>query len=96
VNPKHLGTGEVLPGTVRRARQKLLKQRGQPPDGTTFSPTACAGGYGGTNLANPDIGPAFAVYQVQGSTWVALNVGTADVCSGYDIPPAIQTQIGCV
>jgi pentapeptide repeat protein len=69
---------------------------GLPPDGTTFSVHACVGSYGGTDLANPSTGPAFAVYQVQGSNWVALNTGTAGVCDGLGIPPAIAQQIGCV
>lgn len=73
-----------------------MAQFGPPPDGTTFSLTACAGGYGGTNIDNPNTGPAFAVYQVQGSSWVALNVGASGVCDGYGIPPAIEAQIGCI
>jgi hypothetical protein len=84
------------PCTVDQLQAAYVAQFGPPPDGTTFSLTACAGGFGGTNLANPNTGPAFAVYQVQGSAWVALNVGSADVCSGYNIPPGVQAAIGCV
>lgn len=69
---------------------------GLPPDGTTFSLTACVSGYAGTNLSNPDIGNAFAVYRVQGSSWVALNVGSTGVCDNLGIPPLVQQQIGCV
>ena len=69
---------------------------GPAPDGTTFAITACAGGYAGTNLANPDVGSAFAVYQTQGSTWVALSVGTEGVCDGLGIPADVQHEIGCV
>ena len=69
---------------------------GPAPDGTTFAITACVGGYAGTNLANPDIGSAFAVYQTQGSTWVALSVGTEGVCDGLGIPPDVQHEIRCV
>ncbi|HEV2309013.1 MAG TPA: pentapeptide repeat-containing protein [Acidimicrobiia bacterium] len=84
------------PCTVDQLQAAYIAQFGNPPDGTTFSLTACAGGFGGTNIANPNTGPAFAVYQIQGTMWVALNVGSADVCSGYNIPPNIQTAIGCV
>jgi hypothetical protein len=53
-------------------------------------------GYAGTNLDNPDIGPIFVVYRAQGSSWLALNEGSAGVCDGLGIPPAVAEQIGCV
>jgi Pentapeptide repeats (8 copies) len=84
------------PCTLNTLQASYVAKFGLPPDGTTFALTACAGGYAGTNLNNPTIGPAFAVYQAQGSTWVALNVGSAGVCDGLNIPPAIAQQIGCV
>jgi hypothetical protein len=82
--------------TVDLLQTAYVAQFGPPPPGTTFTVTGCAGGYGGTTVANPNTGPAFAVYQVQGSTWVALNVGTSGVCDNLGIPPAIQTAIGCI
>jgi hypothetical protein len=68
---------------------------GQLPDNTTFQIHACVGAYAGTDLSNPSFGPAFAVYQAQGSTWVALNTGNSAVCNGFNIPAAIAQQIGC-
>ncbi len=69
---------------------------GLPPDGTTLTINACVGGYAGTNLDNPAIGPIFVVYQAHRSNWVALNEGSAGVCAGLGIPPAVAEQIGCV
>jgi hypothetical protein len=90
-------TAPVPPAcTVTALQAAYVAKFGLPPDGTTFAIHACAGGYAGTDLANPTIGPSFAVYQAQGSTWVALNTGTSGVCDGLGIPPAVAEQIGCV
>jgi hypothetical protein len=84
------------PCTLSALQTAYVARFGLPPDGTTFSITACAGGYAGTNLANLQIGSSFAVYQAQGSSWVGLNVGSSGVCDGLGIPAAIAQQIGCV
>ncbi len=84
------------PCTLNVLQAAYVAKFGLPPDGTTFSITACVGGYAGTNLDNPNVGSAFAVYQAQGSTWIALNVGSSGVCDGLNIPPAVAQQIGCV
>jgi hypothetical protein len=90
-------TGAPAPAcTLNLLQAAYVAKFGIPPNDTTFAIHACAGGYAGTDLFNPSIGPAFAVYQAQGSTWVALNTGTAGVCDGFGIPPAVAEQIGCV
>jgi hypothetical protein len=84
------------PCTLTALQSAYVAKFGIPPDGTTFTLNACVGGYAGTNLYNPSFGPAFVVYQTQGSIWVALNEGSAGVCDGLGIPPAVAQQIGCV
>ena len=84
------------PCTLNTLQTAYVAKFGLPPDGTTFTINACVGGYAGTNLDNPSIGTVFVVYQAQGSSWVALNEGTAGVCNGLGIPPTVAEQIGCV
>lgn len=91
----------TIPGPPPACTLSLLQSAyvakfGLPPDGTTFTITACVGGYAGTNLDNPNFGTVFAVYQTAGSVWVALNEGSAGVCDGLGIPPAVAQQIGCI
>jgi hypothetical protein len=84
------------PCTLNALQSAYVAKFGFPPDGTTFTINACVGGYAGTNLQNPSIGLTFAFYQARGSIWVALNEGSAGVCDGFNIPPAVAQQIGCV
>jgi hypothetical protein len=88
--------GPPPPCTLSTLQAAYVAKYGLPPNGTTFTINACVGGYAGTNLANPDIGPIFVVYQAQGSNWVARNEGSAGVCDGLGIPPTVAAEIGCV
>jgi Pentapeptide repeats (8 copies) len=88
--------GPPPPCTLSTLQAAYAAKYGLPPDGTTFTINACVGGYAGTNLDNPDIGSIFVAYQAQGSNWLALNEGSAGVCDGLGIPPAVAEQIGCV
>ena len=94
--PPTTSPGPPPPCTLTTLQAAYVAKYGLPPDGTTFTINACVGGYAGTNLDNPSIGTVFAVYIAQGSSWVALNEGSAGVCVGLGIPPAIAEQIGCV
>jgi hypothetical protein len=94
--PPTTSPGPPPPCTMSTLQAAYVAKYGLPPDGTTFTINACVGGYAGTNLANPDIGSIFVVYQAHGSNWLALNEGTAGVCDGLGIPPAVAGQIGCV